>query len=126
VAWVVLALGEWHRPAALAIATGSAVGLIGAATAAAGEGRGVLLWLGLATAAGLVWRGVVLDATLMVAAGAIGTLIFVPQLVLEYFPEGSSAVVAMLVTGLLLVIFSVGIARGRREQAATSEREVRS
>jgi hypothetical protein len=48
-------------------------------------------------------------------------LVFVPQIVLEYFPEGSGAIVAMLVTGLLLVIFAVGIARGRHPGAASAK-----
>ena len=121
VAWVLLALGRWHEPPELAIATGSAAALIGAITAAAGDGRGWLLWLGLATAAALMWRGVILDTTLMVAIGAIGVLIFVPQIVLEVFPRGSGAIVAMLVTGLLLVIFAVGIARERQGHEPSKE-----
>jgi hypothetical protein len=123
VAWVLLALGGWHIPDELAIATGSAAALIGATTAAAGDGRAWLLWLGLATATALVWRGVAMDQTLMVGLGAIGVLIFVPQIVLWVFPEGSSAIVAMLVTGLLLVIFSVGIARGRRGRGVRDTKE---
>jgi hypothetical protein len=125
-AWVLLALGGWHKPAELAILTGSAAAIIGAATAAAGDGRSWLLWLGLATAAALMWRGVIIDEFLMVALGAIGVLIFVPQIVLEYFPEGSKAIVAMLITGLLLVVFAVGIARGRRGHDAVDEKEARS
>lgn len=126
VAWVLLALGGWHKPTDLAVASGSVAALIGATVAAAGDGRSVLLWLGLATAAALIWRGVVLDETPMLGIGAIGVLVFVPQLVLEYFPKRSGAIVAMLVTGLLLVIFAVGIARERRGHAPVESREVKS
>ncbi len=121
VAWVLLALGEWHEPPELAIATGSAAALIGAIAAAAGDGRGWLLWLGLATAVALMWRGVIFDTILMVALGAIGVLVFVPQIILEVFPEGSGSIVAMLVTGLLLVVFAVGIARERQDHGASKE-----
>jgi hypothetical protein len=125
VAWVLLALGRWHKPVELAIATGSVTSLTGMAIAAAGDGRAFCLGLGLATAIGLIWRGVAIDQTLMVGCGAIGVLAFVPQIVLEAFPEGSSAMVAMLTAGLLLVLLSVGIARGRRHHGDTVAKEDR-
>lgn len=119
VAWVTLALGGWLEPAEVAIATGSVAAIVGAIAAATGDGRAGLLGLGIATAAVLIWRGVVTDMTLMVGIGAIGTLIFVPQIILEVFPEGMGAVVAMLVVGLLIVLFAVWVARGRRDRTTT-------
>ncbi len=116
-AWVVLALGQWLQPADLAIATGSATAIVGAVIAAVGDGRAGLLWLGLATAVVLIWRGVVTEMTPMVGIGAVGTLVFVPQIILEIFPEGLGSVVAMLVVGLLIVLFAVWIARARQARS---------
>jgi hypothetical protein len=124
-AWVILALGGWLEPIEVAIATGSVTAIAGAAAAAAGDGRAWLLWLGLATAAALIWRGVAADMTLMVGVGAVGTLAFVPQIILEIFPEGLGAVVAMLVVGLLIVLFAVWIATRRRDRSGAVAKEGR-
>lgn len=119
IAWVLLAIGGWHKPRELGIAAGSITAIIGASEAAGPEEYRAFLWLGLVTAGALLWRGVTSNETLLVVVGAVGVLLFVPWLITWLFPEGTAMVVAMLAAGLLLVLVAVWIARGRR--VATKE-----
>jgi len=119
-AWVLLGLGRWLRPEAIAVGFGAAVALIGVQVASFDDLRVIMILLGLATAGALLWRGVAAAETYLVTIGAIGVLVFVPQLVIELFGDAVAALVSMLVVGLGLVLLAVRLARGRKPKDAES------
>ncbi len=77
------------------------------------DGRIVLLSLGLVTAVALMTRGILRAETYLVAISSLGVLFLLPQLVFEIFEGAIGALVSMLVIGLILVLLSVRIAKGR-------------
>jgi hypothetical protein len=113
VAWALLGLGGWLRPTPIAVGFGAVVALIAAQIGSVGEQRLALLLVGLATAGALLARGVGRAAAYQVALGSIGVLVFLPQVVVHIFGSAIGAMVAMLVVGLLLIVVSVRLARGR-------------
>ena len=121
VAWALFGLGGWLRPVPVAVGFGSVVALISAQVASAGEQRLALLLVGLATAGALLARGVGRGAAYQVAIGSLGLLTFLPQVVVHIFGTAIGAMVTMLVVGLILVVVSVRLARGRSPRVEVVE-----
>ncbi|KQX61673.1 DUF2157 domain-containing protein [Angustibacter sp. Root456] len=114
-AWWVLGARGLVTPRRAATVLGPAVTVLGAVMASMADWG---LWLGLATVAGLVvlavrWR----DLWLLVIAGA-GSLELVPRVVEEWFPGRLAVPVILLVTGLVMVLAAVRIARRAATPAA--------
>ncbi len=112
-AWALLGLGGWLRPAAVAVSFGTSTALVSAQVASFGGFRLVMLIVALATAGAVLGRGVVRAEAYLVTIGSIGVLVFLPQLVVHLFGNAIGALVTMLVVGLLLVVVSVRLARAR-------------
>lgn len=111
--WALLGLGEWLRPVVIAAGFGTVVALVSAQIGSEGSARLAMLGLGLATAGVLLGRGVARAEAYMVTIGAIGVLVFLPQVVIDIFGNAIGALITMFVVGLLLVVVSVRLARGR-------------
>jgi MFS family permease len=113
--WVMLAWGRWLKPEPIAAAAGSLLAIVGAIVGAAtGHSNLAVLALGLLTAGALMTRAVLRGTTYLVAIGAVGVLIFIPWLVTDIFGNTIGALVSMAVVGLLLILVSVRLARGRK------------
>ena len=113
--WVLLAWGRWLKPEPIAAAAGSLLAIVGAIVGAAtGHSNLAVLALGLLTAGALMTRAVLRGTTYLVAIGAVGVLIFIPWLVTDIFGNTVGALVSMAVVGLLLILVSVRLARGRK------------
>jgi hypothetical protein len=121
VAWALSGLGGWLRPVPVAVGFGSVVALVSAQIGSAGEQRLALLLVGLATAGALLACGVGRGAAYQVAIGSLGLLTFLPQVVVHVFGTAIGAMVMMLVVGLLLVVISVRLARGRSPRVEVVE-----
>lgn len=120
-AWLLLGLGGWLRPRAVAEVTGGALALLAVQFASFDGHRVLLLTLGLATAAALVTVAVTAERGHHLAVGAVGLFILVPQLAFELFGDAIGAPATLLVVGLLLVLLAVGLGRARQEVRSTSE-----
>jgi hypothetical protein len=116
-AWALLGLGRWLAPDRVAVGLGSVVALVSAQIGSLDRERLALLAVGLVTAALLMARGVAKATTYLVTIGAVGVLVFLPQAVVELFGATVGALATMLVVGLLLVLASVRLARGRSAKA---------
>ena len=116
--WALLGLGEWLRPTVVAVGFGAVVALVAAQIGSDGDARPATLALGLATAGALLARGVARAEAYLVTIGALGVLVFLPQLVIDIFGDAIGALITMLVVGLLLVVVSVRLARGRAASVA--------
>jgi MFS family permease len=112
--WVLLAWGRWLKPEPIAAAAGSLLAIFGALAGSSGESRLAMLVVGLVTAGALMTRAVLTNTTYLVGIGAVGVLIFLPQVVIRIFGNTIGALVSMAVVGLLLVLVSVRLARGRK------------
>jgi hypothetical protein len=117
-AWLLLGVGGWLPPAVVAEATGAVLMLVGAQTMSADEPRWLGLALGLAIAAALVVVAVRTDTRHPLFIGAFALFVIAPQLVFELFEDTIGAPATLLVTGLLLVLLAVGLARARRDVIA--------
>ncbi len=122
IGWALLGLGEWLRPTVVAAGFGAVVALVAAQIGSDGDARPAMLALGLATAGVLLARGVARAEAYLVTIGALGVLVFLPQLVIDIFGNAIGAIITMLVVGLLLVVVSVRLARGRAASAAEEEK----
>ena len=112
-AWALLGLGHWIRPEGVAAGFGAVVALVAAQVSSFDDSRLAMLSVGFATAgAALAW-GVARGATYLVTIGALGVLVLLPQFVTHIFGSTAAVLVTMLVVGLLLVVVSVRVARGR-------------
>jgi hypothetical protein len=112
--WVLLAWGRWLKPEPIAAAAGSLLAIFGALAGSSGDSRLAMLVVGLVTAGALMTRAVLKNTTYLVGIGAVGVLIFLPQVVILVFGNTIGALVSMAVVGLLLVLVSVRLARGRK------------
>ena len=121
VAWALFGLGGWLRPTPVAVGFGSVVALISAQVGSTGDQRLALLFVGLATAGALLARGGGRGAAYQVAIGSLGLLTFLPQVVVHLFGTAIGAMVTMLVVGLILVVVSVRLARGRSHRVEAVE-----
>ena len=114
--WVLLAWGEVLTPATTAAVLGF-LGLgVGAQIMAVEDPWwwiGVLL--GLVTAVGLVVGSVLARRVLLLAFGAVGIFVFVPELVFRLFADSLGAPITLLITGMLLVVAALGLARLKGE-----------
>lgn len=119
--WLLLGVGGWLPPAVVAEATGAIAMLIGAQTMSADEPRWIGLAVGVAIAAALVVVAVRTDTRHPLFIGAFALFVVTPQLVFELFEDTIGAPATLLVTGLLLVLLAVGLARARRDVLAGSE-----
>jgi hypothetical protein len=122
--WVMLAWGRWLTPEPIAAAAGSLLAIFGALSGSSGESKFVMLTVGLVTAGALMTRAVLRNTTYLVGIGALGVLIFLPQVVIHVFGNTIGALVSMAVVGLLLVLVSVRLARGRKGGRVTPKEGV--
>lgn len=127
-AWGMLTWAGLLPPRMVGYGLASATLIVGSLVFGGGERASVGLLLGLFTAGGLVALGVFLSSALVLAIGTLGIFIFVPRAVFEFFGDTGGGALALLVTGLLLLVAAVLIGRiGRRvirearEDQATAE-----
>ncbi len=113
--WVMLAWGRWLKPEPIAAAAGSLLAIFGAQAGSPDGSQLAMLVVGLVTAGALMTRAVLVGTTYLVAIGAVGVLIFLPQVVIHVFGNTIGALVSMAAVGLLLVLVSVRLARGRKD-----------
>jgi hypothetical protein len=112
-AWAMLGLGAWIGPQRVAAGFGVVVALVAIQVASFDHARSAMLSVGIATASAAIAWGVVRATSYLVTIGALGVLVLVPQLVTQAFGSTAEVLVTMLVFGLLLVVLSVRVARGR-------------
>lgn len=114
VAWVLLTWSGWLSPDT----TGWVVGLAGVGIGAQVATFETSLW-GLALALGstvaVMVASVLSRRTLLLGFGAAGVFVFVPQAVFELFGDSLGAPVALFLTGLLLVVAALAIAKLKSE-----------
>lgn len=117
-AWGLLAWADLIRPSVTGVALGSVALLVGAQVASFDDLRGWGLGLGILTAVGLLAAGIVVRRTLLLGFGAAGVIIFVPQTVFHFFGDTVGAPLALLISGLVLVIGAVATGRLRSQPKA--------
>ncbi|MFQ5966549.1 MAG: DUF2157 domain-containing protein [Acidimicrobiia bacterium] len=117
--WGLLGWAAVMVPSITALVLSAVALLVGAQIASSDSLRGWGLLLGLVAAVGLLAAGVLLRRTVLLGLGALGVIVFVPQSVNHLFGETLGAAVVLLLTGLLLVIGTVAVARLRGRAAAT-------
>jgi hypothetical protein len=88
-----------------------AVAMLGGAALTGAQFAGVAPILGVATAIGLIALGAVPDHVLLSAYGSLGVLINVPWAIGHFFPGGNRAPLLILITGLLIVLVALWVAR---------------
>ena len=117
--WAILSWGGVIRPARVGIVAGAVAMLVSAQVASLGGYRVWGLWLGVVTAIALLATGVIDRNSALLGLGALGVIVFTPQLVLRIFEDTLGAPLALLVTGLGLVVGAVIFVRyqGDRSQA---------
>ena len=69
----------------------------------------------LLAALGLVAVSVRLSENVMLGLGVAGLFVYVPMLIFEWFGDSLGAVVALLISGLVLLGVVVGVVRYRAE-----------
>lgn len=115
VAWLLLAHGGWLPPHRTAEALGLVLVGLGSQVASVGDHMGWGLTLAIVSTVAVVAIALVRDQLLWLAFGAVGALVFIPQAVLHVFGDSLGAPLALLLTGLLLVVTAIGLAGARRE-----------
>lgn len=114
--WLVASFRHVLPPAEVGIAAGAALALVGAGVTGA-EWEDVFAVFGLATAAVLVAWGVRRDLFPITAPGVIGTLIYLPTTVSQFFGDTIGVPAVMLVSGLALLGVTALVLR-RRDASA--------
>ncbi len=71
--------------------------------------------VGIVTAGALVVGSVLTRRVLLLAFGAVGIFVFVPELIFRLFADTLGAPITLLVTGMLLVVAALGLARLKDE-----------
>lgn len=113
--WTALAWGGLLPPRTLGLVSGLIVAGIGAQVMAFDDRSTVGILVGIGVAALLVVLSVLDRRTLFLGFGAVGLFVFVPQLVFHWFGDSLGAPLALLLTGLLLIVGAVGAARLKSE-----------
>ncbi|SHL32062.1 Predicted membrane protein [Pseudonocardia thermophila] len=118
-AWMLLGWGRVVGPRAAAYVCGSVPVIVGA-TVVADSGWGATL--AIASAALLVVGGVLERDLVLLGVGAVATLIVVPRVVADWFPDALAVAFVLLVLGIALVGAGLFVARRRREAGPGQER----
>jgi hypothetical protein len=113
--WVLLGVGGWLVPRAVASTAGGLLALAGIQVAAFGDHRAGVLSVGVAVATAAVGVAIVAGGTHHLAVGAVGLFVLLPQLVVEVFGDAIGAPATLLVVGASLVLVAVGLGRVRRD-----------
>ncbi len=100
--WVLLGRTRVIVPALVAVLLGALLAMFGAASTAAWPSVAPLF--GLATAVGVVALGMTGDEPLLTGLGVAGAFVFLPWAVVRFFGGALGAPVALLATGLLLLV----------------------
>lgn len=101
-------------PYPLGMVAGASAALLALQIGSFGSSRLAMLSAGVVLALGLAVLSVVQRGAIAVLApGAVGLLFFAPQLISEIFADSFATWIAVLVTGLVLVVAAVTITRGR-------------
>ena len=110
VVWLLLGWGAVVAARAPAYAFGALVATAGGLLAV---GRGWGAVLAVVTVVALVAAGAVLRDLVLLVVGAFAALVTVPAVLGEYFPDTLTAPLALLATGVLLVVAALLVARRR-------------
>ena len=117
--WAALAWRRWVPPAVVGFGLGAALTLVASGIVGARFESAAPL-LGLATAAAWVVVGIAAGEALALAPGVIGTFVFLPWTLGQFFGESLGApAVAMLSGALLLAVVAVLLRRRRRSAPGT-------
>lgn len=117
--WLMLGWGRHVRPRYATDLLGGIVVTIGAQVTMHHDWGAALA---VATAAGLLVTGVRLRALVLLGVGSVATLTVVPGVMQRYFPDTLGAPLALLATGILLVVAALATAsRVSRGQPAKAE-----
>ncbi|MDQ3107258.1 MAG: DUF2157 domain-containing protein, partial [Actinomycetota bacterium] len=111
-AWTALTWGRTLRPERTGLVLGGLAVLGGSQVVAWAVGTAGIL-LGVASAGGLLAAGVTWRRLVALGLGAAGVLLFVPQLIAEWFGDTLPGALTLLVVGLLLLGAGLATARTR-------------
>ncbi|WP_062292029.1 DUF2157 domain-containing protein [Demequina phytophila] len=122
VAWAALGAARLLGPPSIALAAGGLLAVLGMQTAAAGDGRIIILAAAVALAVAMIALAVG-TARLMplIVPGGIGLLVAVPRLISELVGDAVATWVAVMATGLVLVALAVWLVRERRPETPPAE-----
>lgn len=112
VIWLLLTWGGVFKPVRTSYALGG-IGVLLIAFPAGVE----MPWplFGLLIGLGLMGLSVRLDETVLLGLGVLGLFIYIPMTIFEWFGETLGVPVALLVTGLILLLVVIGTVRLRKE-----------
>lgn len=114
-AWGMLSWAGLLPPTSIGYTLAAGSLIVGSLAFGGGEDAGLGLLLGLVTAGALVAAGVFLSSTMVLAIGTVGVFIFVPRVIFEWFGGTAGGALALLITGLLLLVAAIVIGRlGRK------------
>lgn len=108
VAWLLLVHGRWLEPERTAQVMGALAVGIGSQVATAGDSPGFGLLIGLASTVSLIALSLSTASLLLLGMAVVGVVVFVPQTIFHFFGDSLGAPIALLVTGLVLVVGAVG------------------
>lgn len=118
-AWFGLGMRRSLAPPAVATVVGAGATIFAIQVGSSDRWRFGMLIAGVVVAAGMVALAVARrGATTVLAPAAVGLLLFIPQLIAEIFADALATWVAVLVTGLVLVVGAVLIVRDRKRDDA--------
>lgn len=110
VAWASAAWAGLLGPRRAGVLLGAVAALAGPMTAPDDRFLWVLV-LGLATAGLLIALSVVAADTVLLGLGILGVFVFVPRVVFAYFGDALGAALSLLITGAVLVVAALSVAR---------------
>lgn len=119
-AWLLLAWAPVLGPRLLAVPAAAAAMVVGAMMTTPADAGMVL---SLATVTSIVALAVLSTDLLLLAVGSVGTLMVLPAIVNEWFPDSQAMPFVLLGFGLLLVGVAVWTARRRKEVAVRTGRD---